>query len=64
MHLNELKTRIDTQAYVVDPRLVAEAVLRRGGLGLRQGGLQPPISPLSAADARNRAAQTDPRRMS
>lgn len=58
MHLTELKSRIDTQAYVVDPRLVAEAMMRRGWPG-------PPLPPLSAPGARSHAAQTDPaRRMS
>ena len=61
MHLTELKSRIDKQAYVVDPRLVAEAMMRRGWPGLPL----PPLSPLSAPGARSHAAQTDPaRRMS
>ena len=38
--LAELKLRIDRGAYVVDPRLVAEFVLRRNGLRLLQAGLR------------------------
>lgn len=33
-HLEDIKRRIDARAYVVDPVLVAEALLRRGPLFL------------------------------
>lgn len=46
MRLDDLKSRIQTSAYVVDTRLVAEAVLRRDGLHLL-------ALPLSRGDARS-----------
>lgn len=44
MRLHEIKIRVDTSSYVVDPTLVADAVLRRDGLCL----LGPPVSPSGA----------------
>ncbi len=55
LRLDDLKLRIDTSAYVVDPQLLAEAVLRRGGL-------QALAFPLSPGGARSPSAPADPAR--
>jgi len=62
MCLNDLKLRIDASAYVVDPRLVAEALLRRGDAALWLE-LDPPI--LSArASTIDQRIQAQPNRCS
>jgi hypothetical protein len=52
--LNDLKSRIDADAYVVDPVLVADALLRRGATVL---GV-----PVIPSGARNPAAPPGPQR--
>ncbi len=50
MCLNDIKLRIDARAYVVDPRLVAEAVLRRGDAALwLTAGARSPSAPADPA---------------
>ena len=54
MRLKDLKHRIDAAAYVVDPALVADAIVRRGALGLlgvsvNPGGARSPTAPADPA---------------
>ena len=57
MRLLDLKSRIASSAYVVDPRLVAEAVVNRDGLRL----LGLPLT-LSSSGAHSPSARPDPAR--
>jgi hypothetical protein len=45
MHVENLKARLARADYVVDPEAVAEAMLRRAGLGGAYGASPPAIRP-------------------
>jgi hypothetical protein len=49
MHVKELKAQVEDDAYVVEPRLVAEALLRRAAV------LRAQASPVSRRGARGPA---------
>jgi hypothetical protein len=58
MRVDELKARVKDDAYVVDPRLVAEALLRH------DAPLRALALPISRRGARGRSAPPPPRRPS